>query len=79
MPIVYPHPPAAVLADTNWYPYHQMMLYQVSPQGYLPTHAQYIGGSSHMIPSGVYHPYPVTPGNICFNSWTIRQKDLPKL
>ncbi len=64
---MYPHPQAALLADpTNWYPYQQMMLYQVSPPGYVPTAAHYVGGGSpQLIPgAAVYHPYSVTPGTI---------------
>lgn len=61
-------PPAAVLADPNWYPYQQMMVYQVSPQGYVPTPAHYLaGGSPHVIPGAVYHPYPVPPGKGMLN------------
>ena len=40
-----------------------MMVYQVSPPGYVPTHAHYLGGGSpHVIPGAVYHPYSITPG-----------------
>lgn len=65
LPLVYPQPPAALMADPNWYPYQQMMLYQLSPQGYVPTPAHYLSGGSHVIPGpAVYHPYSVAPGVI---------------
>ena len=55
---MYPHPQAALLADPTWYPYQQMMLYQVSPPGYVPTAAHYVGGGSpQLIPGAMYHPY----------------------
>ena len=61
LPVVYPQPPG-VMADPNWYPYQQMMLYQVSPQGYVPapvpSPAHYISG----VPTGALYPYQVTPG-----------------
>lgn len=60
LPVVYPQPPA-VMADPNWYPYHQMMLYQLSPQGYVPTPTHYLGGG---IPGAVYHPYPGKLGRL---------------
>ena len=61
--MLYPHPTTALLTDPNWYPYQQMMLYQIPPQGYVPTAAHYVGGGSpHMIPGALYHPYSVTPG-----------------
>ena len=67
--MVYPQPPAAALqlADPNWYPYQQMMLYQVSPQGYVPTPTHYLSGpgGSPIIPGPVYHPFPGKAQIVC--------------
>ena len=60
MPVLYPQP--AVIPDPNWYYQQQMMMYQLSPQQFVP--AQY----TQMVQPGpvfpVNQPYSVNPGSI---------------
>ena len=60
MPVLYPQP--AVIPDPNWYYQQQMMMYQLSPQQFVP--AQY----TQMVQPGpvfpVNQPYSVNPGAI---------------
>ncbi len=58
----------AMIADPNWYPYQQMMVYQV-PQGYIPAPQYNPFGQTIFQPGQLYavnQPYPsMAAGNHC--------------
>ena len=64
MPVFYPQP-AAIVTDPNWYNYN-MMLYQVSPQQFIPAapYGQVIQPT--MYP--VSQQYPISPGMMAAQS-----------
>lgn len=73
MPLIYQQP-GAMITDPTWYPYQQMVVYQV-PQGYISTPQYSTFGPTILQPGQLYavnQPYPSgAPGRLCDDNYLL--------